>query len=143
MNETLFVLLDGKVKKNDLLRLSESNLDASDLLKIKLKSPFLGLIFAIFLGFLGVCRFYKGDKLLGFFKALPIIFCIFILIVAFMSAILNIDFEYGYEIMEMLNALSNVLWVYNLYLLVDVYFVYVGIKEDNFKKITDFLKEKK
>ena len=48
--------------------LEESNKDISEINSIKLKSPLTGVILSVFLGWLGIDRFYSGNYLYGFIK---------------------------------------------------------------------------
>lgn len=48
--------------------LEESNKDISEINSIKLKSPLTGVILSVFLGWLGIDRFYSRNYLYGFIK---------------------------------------------------------------------------
>ncbi|ULO01925.1 TM2 domain-containing protein [Campylobacter sp. RM5004] len=70
MNKEIALLaLKDKISEEDLFILStKDNADFSKICLLDLKSPLTGLILGLFLGVLGVDRFYKGDIFLGIIK---------------------------------------------------------------------------
>lgn len=120
---SILMLLDGKISNeqkfmlNDKLdNISEEKL--KNLPLIPLKSPILAVVFGFFFGWLGVDRFYQGSFGLGILKlALFIIGCIttFIFIGVF------------------------VLWALGIYVLIDLYFVYKAVQNDNYQKISQMI----
>ncbi|MBZ7986383.1 TM2 domain-containing protein [Campylobacter sp. Cr9] len=120
---SVLMLLDGKISNeqkfmlNDKLdNISEEKL--KNLPLIPLKSPILAVVFGFFFGWLGVDRFYQGSFGLGILKlALFIIGCIttFIFIGVF------------------------ILWALGIYVLIDLYFVYKAVQNDNYQKISQMI----
>ncbi|ULO02376.1 TM2 domain-containing protein [Campylobacter sp. RM5004] len=120
---SVLMLLDGKISNeqkfmlNDKLdNISEEKL--KNLPLIPLKSPILAVVLGFFFGWLGVDRFYQGSFGLGILKlALFIIGCIttFIFIGVF------------------------VLWALGIYVLIDLYFVYKAVQNDNYQKISQMI----
>lgn len=120
---SVLMLLDGKISNeqkfmlNDKLdNISEEKL--KNLPLIPLKNPILAVVLGFFFGWLGVDRFYQGSFGLGILKlALFIIGCIttFIFIGVF------------------------VLWALGIYVLIDLYFVYKAVQNDNYQKISQMI----
>lgn len=120
---SVLMLLDGKISNeqkfmlNDKLdNISEEKL--KNLPLIPLKNPILAVVFGFFFGWLGVDRFYQGSFGLGILKlALFIIGCIttFIFIGVF------------------------ILWALGIYVLIDLYFVYKAVQNDNYQKISQMI----
>lgn len=120
---SILMLLDGKISNeqkfmlNDKLdNISEEKL--KNLPLIPLKNPILAVVLGFFFGWLGVDRFYQGSFGLGILKlALFIIGCIttFIFIGVF------------------------VLWALGIYVLIDLYFVYKAVQNDNYQKISQMI----
>lgn len=67
--EIALLVLKDKISEEDLFILStKDNADFSKICLLDLKSPLTGLVLGLFLGALGVDRFYKGDIFLGIIK---------------------------------------------------------------------------
>ncbi|MCX2717122.1 NINE protein [Helicobacter sp. MIT 21-1697] len=108
---------EGKVSKDSLMLLqgrlaqvTNENAIASFGL-IQLKSPVVGLILGLLFGGLGVDRFYKGDMGLGALKLI-------VFIIGFALSFLIIP------------PIFPCIWI-----LLDFFLVYRGIRKDNFEKI--------
>lgn len=103
---------------------------------VPIKNPVVGLILGVFLGHFGADRFYKGDIGLGILKCLSwfggfILSWIFI--IAGVSTHSDSAFITGL-VLAVLAILAPAIWV-----MVDWFFVWKGIKRDNFSKITQHL----
>ncbi len=92
----------GLMLQDRLAKLDEDKIPA--LAAITLKSPIVGLILGLFLGYFGADRFYKGDIGLGVLKIISMFF------------------------------LVGFIWMF-----IDLFLVWKGIKEDNLKKISQHL----
>lgn len=120
---SVLMLLDGKISNEQKFMLNDK-LDSISEEKLKnlplipLKSPILAVVLGFFFGWLGVDRFYQGSFGLGILKlALFIIGCIttFIFIGVF------------------------ILWGLGIYVLVDLFFVYKAVQNDNYQKISQMI----
>lgn len=132
--------MDLTILKERLDKLNDAQRDnfAKQLSFIKLKSPIVGLILGLFFGGLGVDRFYKGNIGLGVLK-------IILLIVSyslFFSGFIGMIASSMDEMEEVaagsvgLTAVGGImLFVFIVWVIADLFFVYKGIKKDNFAKI--------
>lgn len=82
------------------------------------KSPAIGLVLGIFLGWLGVDRFYKGDIMLGIFK---ILLCVAPALLFASAAKTNSDAE--------LMVASVIMCAGLIWCFADLFLVYIGIKK--------------
>ena len=87
------------------------------------KSPAIGLVLGIFLGWLGVDRFYKGDIMLGVFK---ILLCVAPALLFASAAKTNSDAE--------LMVASVIMCAGLIWCFADLFLVYIGIKKDNLNR---------
>jgi len=126
-----FLQLKNKVPSDSYPALKQSLDNANDEFKEKLiyisfKNPIMGLIFSVLLP--GIDRIYKGDLILGAFK---LIYFIFVFI--FFNIVLSFDDE-RWVILSLLLYLSAFVWM-----IVDIFLVYQGIKRANLKLIFNAL----
>lgn len=117
--------LKGKISDSDMLVI-KSKLDGMDqdrqssvlALAQNLKSPVVGLILSIFLGVLGIDRFYKGDILIGILKNILII-----------NVLIKVFSQNSPELAGLIAA------AYGIFCVVDIFLVFFGIKKDNYQKL--------
>lgn len=110
--------------------MSENTQDKKVVVVANLKSPVVGFVLALFLGWLGVDRFYKGgilSILLGIVKL--IIGVTLVLGWIFVAVVLALADE------DLQTAISIVFWVYVLWYILDLIFVPLGIVLDNRRKL--------
>lgn len=110
--------------------MSENTQDKKVVVVANLKSPVVGFVLALFLGWLGVDRFYKGGVLsilLGIVKL--IIGVTLVLGWIFVAVALALADE------DLQTAISIVFWVYVLWYILDLIFVPLGIVFDNRRKL--------
>lgn len=115
--------------QTSLEKLSEN--DCTTLESIPLKDPLKGLLLGISLGGFGIDRFYKGDIWIGFLK-------IFLHI---MFAILYFSLIIGEKltIEEWQGAISFYFVTVWFFASIDAFLVYKGIKQDNLRKIQNYI----
>lgn len=117
------MLLDGKISNEQKFMLNDK-LDniSEDQLKnlplIPLKNPILAVVLGLFFGSFGVDRFYQGNYKLGILK-------LGLLIIGFITAFIFIGFL--------------ILWGLGIYVLIDLYFVYKAVQNDNYQKILQMI----
>ena len=128
MDGSSLVVFQGKVSGINLIAIKNEidkveakgrKVDVS-LIASRLSSPNVGLIISVFLGWLGSDRIYKGDMGLSVFK---LFICSMLTILATSSGLYPI-------------AIVSLAWY-----LIDIYWVYFGIKKDNFNKIMQALED--
>ncbi|WP_297966966.1 NINE protein [uncultured Campylobacter sp.] len=114
------------VLRNKLDGVSDETLNkiSASIPMLNLKSPGAGLVLGLLFGGLGVDRFYKGDIGLGFMKLLLLFILGFILNLAQTQPS---DTTYT---MLVLFTVVAVIWMF-----VDLFLVFSGIKKDNLNKI--------
>ena len=114
------------VLRNTLDGVSDETLNkiSASIPMLNLKSPGAGLVLGLLFGGLGVDRFYKGDIGLGFMKLLLLFILGFILNLAQTQPS---DTTYT---MLVLFTVVAVIWMF-----VDLFLVFSGIKKDNLNKI--------
>lgn len=110
--------------------MSENTQNQKVVVVANLKSPVVGFVLALFLGWLGVDRFYKGgflSILLGIIKLIcGVTIVLGWLFVAVVLALANEDLQ---------KTISIAIWVYVLWYILDLIFVPLGIVFDNRKKL--------
>lgn len=153
MQESELLYLLGKIKSNDLVSLKDKNLDKKILLALNLKSPKIGLILGIFFGIFGVDRFYKGDGFLGFIKLILFFISHFCLLFVLHIPLAMIFYSgpdappppliLQSKIYLNIVAYSFILiWLmFVIWVILDWFLVYRGIKNDNFQKILSVIKD--
>lgn len=139
------LFLKDKIRDVDLLSLEDKQIDIAKLSIISLKEPKTGLILGIFFGVFGVDRFYKGDIFLGIIKLILFFISHIALIVASFSHFvflaqdmpeLSIDPSILEESVTIVFLTSISIWVlFMIWVFIDWFLVYRGIKKDNFQKI--------
>lgn len=117
-----------------ILQVSLEKLQETDYMpleNISLKDPLKGLLLGISLGGFGVDRFYKGDVWIGVLKIfLHLVFAIFCF-----SLGVNEDFTPK----EWEDLISLYIIIIGLFVSIDGFLVYKGIKKDNLEKIQGFI----
>ncbi len=95
-----------------------------------LKSPVIGFVLALFLGWLGVDRFYKGNVLLGIIKLIGglIFFVCGALAWVFISWLIESGSSLGMTI-----GVAGLIYI--LWYILDLILVPLGISRDNAKKL--------
>lgn len=110
--------------------MSENTKNQKVVVVANLKSPVVGFVLALFLGWLGVDRFYKGGSvsiLLGIIKLICGLILVFgYIIIAVVLALANEDSQ---------TAISIAITVYVLWYILDLILVPLGIVLDNRKKL--------
>lgn len=151
-NDLLYLKLKDKMSPKNLILLKEkleqleqNGKDLTFLFTYPLKKPSLGLIFSLLFGFLAVDRFYKGDILLACIKLALLIVPFFTFLYFLLEALYEAALSHGnmflffYSLLVtngnitdlcLLSLIASGVWKF-----ADIYFVFVGIKKDNFNKI--------
>ena len=110
--------------------MSENTQNQKVVVVANLKSPVVGFVLALFLGWLGVDRFYKGGSvsiLLGIIKLICGLSLVFgWILIAFVLVVANEDLQ---------TAISIAIAVYVLWYILDLILVPLGIVFDNRKKL--------
>lgn len=120
MNKNLFLmLLGGKISTEQKLMINDKldNIDEkkfNNLSLIPFKNPLIAVVLGIAFGIFGVDRFYQGNIKLGVLK-----------LVIWLVGVLTILLFIGIFI----------LWALYIYVLVDLFFVYKAVQNDNYQKI--------
>ncbi len=120
MNKNLFLmLLGGKISTEQKLMINDKldNIDEkkfNNLSLIPFKNPLIAVVLGIVFGIFGVDRFYQGNIKLGVLK-----------LVIWLVGVLTIFLFIGILI----------LWALYIYVLVDLFFVYKAVQNDNYQKI--------
>lgn len=120
MNKNLFLmLLGGKISTEQKLMINDKldNIDEkkfNNLSLIPFKNPLIAVVLGIVFGIFGVDRFYQGNIKLGVLK-----------LVIWLVGVLTILLFIGIFI----------LWALYIYVLVDLFFVYKAVQNDNYQKI--------
>lgn len=120
MNKNLFLmLLGGKISTEQKLMINDKldNIDEkkfNNLSLIPFKNPLIAVVLGIVFGIFGVDRFYQGNIKLGVLK-----------LVIWLVGMLTILLFIGILI----------LWALYIYVLVDLFFVYKAVQNDNYQKI--------
>lgn len=120
MNKNLFLmLLGGKISTEQKLMINDKldNIDEkkfNNLSLIPFKNPLVAVVLGIVFGIFGVDRFYQGNIKLGVLK-----------LVIWLVGVLTIFLFIGILI----------LWALYIYVLVDLFFVYKAVQNDNYQKI--------
>lgn len=120
MNKNLFLmLLGGKISTEQKLMINDKldNIDEkkfNNLSLIPFKNPLVAVVLGIVFGIFGVDRFYQGNIKLGVLK-----------LVIWLVGMLTILLFIGIFI----------LWALYIYVLVDLFFVYKAVQNDNYQKI--------
>lgn len=120
---SVLMLLDGKISNEHRFVLNDKleNIDEEKIKKIPLlpfKNPIIAAVLGFFFGMWGVDRFYQGNIVLGFVKV-----GIFLLGIATSLFFVGIF----------------VLWGLGIYVLIDIYFVYKAVQNDNYQKILNVI----
>lgn len=111
---------------------------------VALKNPVVGLVLGLFFGGLGVDRFYKGDIGLGLLKLFGLMF-IWILVFMFGGAAIMLGAAAGDDDGAAVGAAFGILLSFGAWLItivwciLDLFFVWKGIKKDNLNKINNQL----
>ncbi|WP_170020373.1 TM2 domain-containing protein [Campylobacter sp. RM16190] len=138
MRNMLFMGLSEKISSKDRYMLKVMLDDASDkaikdlsqsMDSLKLKSSWIGLIFGLLFGFMGVDRFYKGNMGLGVLKL-----SLFILMWIIYFGIGQGHLDVEYQVFSIILYFIIFLWG-----IIDLFLVFIGIKRDNLVKIKEFL----
>lgn len=120
MNKNLFLmLLGGKISTEQKLMINDKldNIDEkkfNNLSLIPFKNPLIAVVLGIVFGIFGVDRFYQGNIKLGVLKLV-------IWLVGMLTFLLFIGIF--------------ILWALYIYVLVDLFFVYKAVQNDNYQKI--------
>lgn len=120
MNKNLFLmLLGGKISTEQKLMINDKldNIDEkkfNNLSLIPFKNPLIAVFLGIVFGIFGVDRFYQGNIKLGVLK-----------LVIWLVGMLTIFLFIGIFI----------LWALYIYVLVDLFFVYKAVQNNNYQKI--------
>lgn len=115
--------------QTSLEKLSEN--DCVTLESIPLKDPLKGLLLGISLGGFGVDRFYKGDVWIGFSKIF--------LHITFAILYFSLIIEENPTIEEWQGAISFYFVAVWFFASIDAFLVYRGIKQDNLRKIQNYI----
>ncbi|MBZ8006056.1 TM2 domain-containing protein [Campylobacter sp. RM9332] len=147
------LFLNNKIKDINLLSLEDKQIDINKLSEIKLKEPKIGLILGIFFGILGADRFYKGDGFLGFIKFILFFISHFCLLFVLHIPLAMLfysgpdapppPFILQSKIYLNIVAFSFILiwFIFIIWVILDWFLVYRGIKKDNLQKILSVIKE--
>lgn len=129
-----------KIPQDSKLLLQEKLKEVSEdkmpiLSAVQLKNSVIGLVLGLFLGGLGVDRFYKGDFLLGGIK-LALVLLYFVCIGSATAAVVGGSLEFA----GFLGGLA-IFFLITLFIwcITDLFLVWRGIKRDNFNKIQNLL----
>lgn len=120
MNKNLFLmLLGGKISTEQKLMINDKldNIDEkkfNNLSLIPFKNPLIAVVLGIVFGIFGVDRFYQGNIKLGVLKLV-------IWLVGMLTFLLFIGIF--------------ILWALYIYVLVDLFFVYKAVQNNNYQKI--------
>lgn len=140
--------LEEYITKKDKQILQEKNISYDKNILLKLKNPKVALFISVICGNLGIDRFYKGNIIFGVLKLLISIVYMYYFTGLFAYIINSIDLN---EVLEntyqaLINAyekapqdlvfnhllvgiLMGIVWIF------DIFYIYYGVKKDNYKKI--------
>ncbi|MBD5164438.1 TM2 domain-containing protein [Helicobacter sp.] len=119
----------GKIPADSVYTLQEeikslSQEKIATLYSLSLKNKFIGLVLGLFLGGLGVDRFYKGDKRLGVYKLT--LMCVYIVVLSIGGAL-------GSQVIAGFGGILGL--VVTIWAITDLFLVWRGIPKDNLTKI--------
>lgn len=132
-SQIIFLQLKEKVPSDSYLALKQSLDTASEqklatLLLLNFKNPIIGLIFSVFLP--GVDRIYKGDLVLGVIK-----------ILLFWGSYIALNMGVYIEDANLILSSFAVLFCGSIWVLIDIFLVYRGIKMYNLSLIFNALRD--
>lgn len=137
MSSFIFLNIKDKIPSSSHYHVNEkikslNEEQKNEISMLELKNPIIGLVFSVSLGFFGADRFYKGNIGLGVGKL--VIFVLYLLFLFLADTLDNVE---DYE--QMLTLSTTLFLIDFIWVTIDIFLVFKGIKKDNFEKISIFL----